>query len=147
MYVVVMFVCRHDSNDPLSTQDVVKLESPKKYVPPIKTSGATNGNLPSDAIAKWRKVFVPTFGAYIGTKHDPWDIRDTETINAMRDCWKHVYQSTSAAEYHISGTSDPVFVVVSTLALVKYSLIGHIGQSAAEGNAKHRCQSCPPGPR
>lgn len=68
---------------------------------------------------KWRKSFVTTFAVYIGTNHTPWDIKKEKSLKAMRDCWSHVYKSTIAAEYIISGIHDVVFVLVSILTLVK----------------------------
>lgn len=129
MCVVVMFAYRHDANDPLLMQAVVKLESPVKPKLPIKVSQVKNTHLPAGALDKWRTTFVPTFVAYIGTKHDPWELKDQETRGAMQDCWDHVYKSTNPnlAKYRIGGVRDVVFVLVGTLALVKYRLMGLIG--------------------
>jgi hypothetical protein len=105
----------------------VKVESPLKHALPNKVSDWKTIHLPLSAFAKWRKFFIPTFAAYIGTKHTSWILRDKEMLDAMQDCWDHVYQSTTAARHRISGTYDIVFILVGILALVKYRLMGPIG--------------------
>jgi hypothetical protein len=54
-------------------------------------------------------------------------ITDKESLNAMQDCWNHIYWSTTAAKHRISGIHDVIFVLVGILALVKYRLIEPIG--------------------
>ena len=74
--------------------------------------------------AKWRKAFISTFAAYIGTKCSPWNLKDKETLDAMQDCWDHVYQSTPITRHRISEVHNIVFILVGILALVKYTLMG-----------------------
>jgi hypothetical protein len=42
----------------------------------------------------------------------------------MQDCWDHVYRSTTAAKYRISGFRDVVFVLVGILTLFGYRANG-----------------------
>ncbi len=128
MCVSVVFACQHHANGPLLTQSIVKVMLPMKVTSLVKVKllarrsdwktdnlpiGATEGN-------KWRKIFVPTFGAYIGTKHAPWEVSDKGSLEALQSCWNHVYQSTTAAEHKISNRIDIVFVLIDVLGLVKY---------------------------
>jgi hypothetical protein len=108
-------------------QAIVKVESPVKHSLPARMSEWTTNHLPDNTFGKWRKVFITTFAAYIGTKHSPWELKDKESLDAMQDCWDHVYQSTTAAKHKISGIHDVIFVLVGILPLVKYRLIGPIG--------------------
>jgi hypothetical protein len=87
------------------------------------TRNRTTNHLSDNAFGKWCKVFITTFAAYIGTKHSPWELKDKESLNAMQDCWDHIYQSTTATKHRISGIHDVIFVLVGILALVKYRLI------------------------
>jgi hypothetical protein len=125
----------------------VKVESPVKTGLPPRISEWTTDHLPFGAIDKWRKVFITTFAAYIGTKQSLWDLKDKETLEAMQDCWHHVYRSTPAATHRISGFRDVVFVLVSILALFGSRLMGAIGRSTMEGVTKLHCQNYPPGNR
>ena len=94
---------------------------------PPRISEWTTNYLPFGTIDKWRKVFITTFAAYIGTKQSPWDLKDKKTLEAMQDCWDHICWSTPAAMYRISGFHDVVFVLVSILALSGYKLMGATG--------------------
>lgn len=105
-------------------QAIAKVESPVKVKLPAKMSEWKTEHLPDGAVGKWRSNFITTFAAYIGTKHSPWDIKDTESLMAMQECWDHVYQSTIAAHHRIVGTHDIVFYLVSILTQVKYRLTG-----------------------
>ena len=105
----------------------MKVESPVKPTLPIRMSKWTTSHLPDGAFEQWRKVFIRTFAAYIGIKHSPWELKDRELIDAMQDCWDHVYQLTTAAKHRISRFHDVVFVLVRILGLVKYRLMGPIG--------------------
>src|ERR1700733_8573530 len=107
-------------------QAIVKIASPVKVKLPAKITEWTTKHLPVDVIGKWRRFFLTTFAAYIGTKHTPWNLRDKESLEAMQSCWDHIYRSTTAAKYRISGIHDIVFVLVGVLALVKYRLMGPI---------------------
>lgn len=128
-------------------QAIVKVESPVKVKLPTKISGFKIHHLPVGAHAKWRQGFVTTFAAYIGTKSSPWDLKDKETLDAMQNCWNHVYQTTAAAQHRISGFHDVVFVLVGTLAFDKYRLMGPIGRPKVERASKHDCQHRRPSPR
>lgn len=105
----------------------MKVESLVKLRLPTRMSEWTTDHLPDRAIGKWHKVFITTFAAYIGTKHTLWELKDKESFEAMQDCWDHVYQSTTAAKYRISGVHDVIFVLVGILAFVECRLIGLIG--------------------
>jgi hypothetical protein len=108
-------------------QAIVKVESPVKLGLPTRVSQYKTKHLPDGALGLWRTVFIPTFAAYIGTKHTPWEIKDKESHNAMQDCWSHVYRSTTVAKHRLSESKDIIFHLVSILALVKYRLTGPIG--------------------
>jgi hypothetical protein len=99
-------------------QAIVKVESPGKRQLPDKMSDWKTIHLPDGALPKWRTVFITTFAAYIGTKRAPWNLRNQETIDAMQDCWDHVYQSTTIARHKITGHHNIVFILVGILALV-----------------------------
>ena len=103
-------------------QFIVKVTSPVKVKLPARRSDWKTDNLPVGATEenKWHKIFVPTFGAYIGMKRAPWEVSDKESLEALQSCWDHVYQSTTAAGYKISNRIDIVFVLVGVLDLVKY---------------------------
>ena len=106
----------------------MKVRSSAKTKKCAKVSEWRTGDLPVDAIGQWRKTFIPTYAAYIGTKHSPWDIKDNESIEVMQDCWNHVYRrsTTAVAEYRISGIHDVVFSLVGILilcSLVEYRLM------------------------
>ena len=124
----------------------MKVESPVKVKLPTRMSDWTTNHLPDGAIGKWCKAFITSFAAYIRTKCSPWELKDKEMLEAMQNCWDHVYWSTPAAKHRISGIHDVVFILVGILALVKYMLMGPIGWSTMEGVTKHRCQHCHPGP-
>ena len=125
----------------------MKVVSPMKPMLPARMGDWTTDHLPYDAVGNWRKAFIPTFAVYIGTKHSPWEIKDRDSLEAMQDCWNHIYQTKAAAKHRISGFQDVVFVLVSFLALVKYLLMGPLGRPKVEGASKRYCQSCPPGSR
>lgn len=108
-------------------QAIVKVESPVKVKLPTRMSDWTTDHLPDGAVGKWRKTFITTFAAYIGTKRSPWELKDKGTLEAMQSCWDHVYRSGLAAKHRISGIHDVVFILVGILALVKYMLMGPIG--------------------
>ena len=110
-------------------QAIVKVESPekKKISMPGKKSEWSIKHLPLGSQINWRSTFVTSFGAYIGTKHNPWDIKDTESLSVMQDCWNHVYRSTPDSEHKIDGLHDVVVHLVGILAHVKYRLMEHIG--------------------
>ena len=127
-------------------QAIVKVELLVKVKLPARMSNWTTNHLPDGAIGKWCKAFITSFAAYIRTKHSPWELKDMEMLEAMQNCWDHVYWSTPAAKHRISGIHDVVFILVGILALVKYMLMGPIGWSTMEGVTKHRCQHCHPGP-
>lgn len=98
-------------------QAIVLVESPVKAKKLPKNMSDWNlSHLPYGAVDKWRKGFITTFAAYIGTTHSPWDIKDEDSIDVMQDCWNHVYRSTPAASHRISGIRDIVFVLVGTLS-------------------------------
>ena len=104
----------------------MKVELPVKSGLPPRISEWTSNHLPFGTVDKWRKVFITTFAAYIKTKWSPWDLKDKETLEAMQDCWDHIYWSTPAATHRISGFHDVVFVLVSILALFGFRLMGTI---------------------
>ena len=56
-------------------------------------------HLPRSALDKCRRSFITTVGAYIGTKHMPWEIRDKESLEAIQDCWNHIYKSSRPAAH------------------------------------------------
>lgn len=97
-------------------QAVAKVESPVKVKLPAKMCEWKTEHLPVGAISKWRSFFITTFGAYIGTKCSPWDIKDKESLEAMQECWDHIYKSTIAAHHRIVGIHDIVFYLVGILA-------------------------------
>jgi hypothetical protein len=107
-------------------QTVVKVE-PLVQRLPAKMSEWGVEHLPDGAIGKWRHGFITTFAAYIGIKDSPWELKDEDTLKAMQNCWDHIYQSTIAAGYKITGFRDVVFHLVSILSLVKYTLTEPIG--------------------
>ena len=108
-------------------QAIVKDVSPVKLKLPIRQSDFKLEHLPNGAIYKWRYGFITSVGAYMRTNHAPWDLKNKESLEAMQDCWDHVYRSTPAAKHRISGIRDVVFILVGILALVKYRLMGPIG--------------------
>ena len=125
----------------------MKVGSLVKHTLPHKVSNWKTIHLPVSAFAKWRKAFISTFAAYIGTKHSPWNLKDKKTLDTMQDCWDHVYQSNPITRHRISGVHDIVFVLVGILALVKYTLMGPIGQSTMERTTKHYWHHCHAGPQ
>jgi hypothetical protein len=104
-------------------QAVVKVVSPVQLKLSALRSQWKTCHLPDGSHGLWRKTFVTTFIAYIGTKYKPWQLKDRESIEAMQSCWDHVYRSTAVAQYRISGLRDIVFHLVGVLALVKYRLM------------------------
>ena len=134
-----------DTQWPLLTQAIMKVESPVKSGLPPRISEWTNDHLPFSTIDKWHKVFITTFAAYIGTKRSLWDLKNKETLGAMQDCWDHIYQSTSAATHKISRFCNVIFVLVSILTLFGFRLMGTTEWSKMEGVTKLHCQNCPPG--
>ena len=105
----------------------MKVGSPIKHVLPHKVSDWKTIHLPVGTFAKWCKAFILTFAAYIEMKHSSWNLKDKETLDAMQDCWDHIYQSTPITRHRISRVYNIVFVLVGILALVKYTLMGPIG--------------------
>ena len=105
----------------------MKVGLPVKHALPHKVSNWKTIYLSVSAFAKWCKAFIPTFAAYIGTKCSPWNLKDKEMLDAMQDCWDHVYQSTPIIRHRISRVHDIVFALIGILALVKYTLMGPIG--------------------
>ena len=105
----------------------MKVGSLVKHTLPHKVFDWKTIHLPVGTFIKWHKAFISTFAAYIETKCSPWNLKNKETLNAIQDCWDHVYQSTPITRHRISGVHDIVFILVGILTLVKYMLMGPIG--------------------
>ena len=62
-----------------------------------------NGDLPvgCERGNKWRRVFIPTYIAYVTGYMDAWFVEDDDAIAAMQVIWEVTYLNTNLSKHSI----------------------------------------------
>ncbi len=106
-----------DENDDVEVE--VDIDFPQATRAPRNT--ARNSDLPQCATVNntWRRVFIPTVLAWLGSLDDPWLSSDLVTIPTLRKIWDAVYGENSP---YTIVVNDPVWALVSTNSCAIYFL-------------------------
>jgi hypothetical protein len=102
---------------PLKVEDI-DIESLKESKTRVGQKKFVNSQLPMGCGTgnRWRRIFVPTYVAYVAGSKDPWFMDEDAAVVAMQHIWDKIFVDVDTGSIpHVVQINEAVFSIVCQL--------------------------------